>query len=67
MSQHRGDEPRIQGWSKQGAEFIGKTRPREGACYYCGVPGCTECGDPPRILTDSADVFYGDLYGDPEE
>lgn len=42
------------GWSKQGARHYGiPYQPPAGNCYYCGVPDCTECDDPPAMLTRS--------------
>lgn len=47
--------PQIRGWSKAGAERLGRRwRPADAStadCYYCGTSGCEECGDPPRLLT----------------
>jgi len=41
-----------QGWSRAGARHYGKPyQPPAGGCYYCGVPDCTDCGEPPLMLT----------------
>lgn len=44
-------------WSKQGRAREGRAwQPAHPAdCYYCGVPGCTECGEPPALLRDLID------------
>jgi len=53
------------GWSKMGAERLGRRWSAErnnttGPCYYCGVVGCQECGDVPALLRDwgSSDDEY---------
>jgi len=50
------DAPKIQGWSRIGARCLGRSRrdyaPDE-PCYYYTVPGCTDCGPPPALLTGS--------------
>lgn len=44
------------GWSKEGSRRLGIPRPDyqpDEPCYYCGIPGCTECGAPPMLLARS--------------
>lgn len=46
----RGPAPR-RGWSKQGAEHYGIPQQKPaGACYYCGLTDCEDCGAPPSML-----------------
>ncbi|MFD9863420.1 hypothetical protein [Streptomyces alboflavus] len=52
---------RIQGWSKAGAERLGRRwNNAEGDRHYGGVPNCQECGPPPSLRD-------GDLILTPEQ
>lgn len=56
------------GWSKAGAARQGRPwRPAgDRSCYYCGVENCTECGQPPAMLTQSGIIpAAGEQLADP--